>query len=213
MDLGWNGGQGGRVWQKKTNSFFLSCCFITHALGHPVPIPLSLGSSPLHTQQKGMSAMMGLPFSRGEAGILTGVWGWGKRRDNGSCWQGGLPGRGLLGLGGLSGAATVERRVRGPRFTPLPLLTSVSLLWFQSPTPLGERPGAPLPQCLGRSVQPLLSYWAFFQLPSTLLPLWTGFLKPLITKLSSSLKQLYLAEGTGDSVGRNLSITRKGTRP
>lgn len=78
MDLGWNGGQGGRVWQKKTNSFFLSCCFITHALGHPVPIPLSLGSSPLHTQQKGMSAMMGLPFSRGEAGILTGVWGWGR---------------------------------------------------------------------------------------------------------------------------------------
>lgn len=47
-----------------------------------------------------------LPFSTGEAGILTGVGRLGEEwRNSGSCWHGGLPGRRLPELCGLSGCS------------------------------------------------------------------------------------------------------------
>lgn len=190
MDLGLNGDQGGGV-RQENNKILLPQLLLypTCPPWHPVPFPLFFMSSP-HTAEEHVSHIGAL--SRGEAGILTGVKGLGEEwRDNGSFWHRGFPGRGLLELCRLSGAATVQGRSRGPRFmSPLPfLLTSVLLLWFQPPTLLGERPGTQLP---------LLSYLAFFQLPvtQTSLPLWIGFPKLLITKPSFSLKQLYLAEGT-----------------
>lgn len=82
----------------------LSSATSSHMLGHSVPFPLSVGSSPLHIQQKGMSAVLDLPFSRGEAGILTGFVELGEEwRDSGSCWHGGLLGRELLELWGSQG--------------------------------------------------------------------------------------------------------------
>lgn len=141
---------------------------------HPVPFPLQVLSTP-HTAEEYVSHIRAL--SRGETGILTGDWG-----KNGGFWHRRLPGRGLLELCRLSGAATIQGRTKGPRFmSPLPFLLTSVLLWFQPPPLLGERLGTQLP---------LLSYLAFFQLPvtQTPLPCWTGFLKLLITKLSFSLK-------------------------
>lgn len=99
MDVGWNGGQAGGIWQEKT----LLLATSSHMLSHSVPFSLSVGSSPLHTQQKGMSAVLGLPFSRGEAGI-TGFVELGEEwRDSGRFWHGGLLGRELLALWGSQG--------------------------------------------------------------------------------------------------------------
>lgn len=82
----------------------LSLATSSHMLSHSVSFLLSVGSSPLHTQQKGMSAVLGLPFSRGEAGILTGFVEPGEEwRNSGSCWHGGLLDRELPELWGSQG--------------------------------------------------------------------------------------------------------------
>lgn len=111
---------------------------------------------------------------------------------------------GLLELGGLSEAASVQGRMSPSLYIPSPFLTSVLLLWR------GQEPRCP---CVGQECAPCSPIWLSADLYSTLLPLQTGFLKPLITKLSFSLKQLYLAEGTVVTQLEGTHPTRKVTRP
>lgn len=130
MYLGWNGGQSGRVWQKKTNSFFLSCFFITHAFSHPVPIPLSLGilSTP-HAAEGHVSHVGAYPSP--EVVRMGEEW-----RDRGSCWHGGLPG-GAPGTGWALRSCHCSGEDESLPLNPLPFSNfSVAAV---------ERPGAPLP--------------------------------------------------------------------
>lgn len=148
---------------------------------HPVSFPLWVFSTP-HTAKEHVSHIGVL--SRGETGILTGNWG-----KNGGIMEasgiGGFLAGGSWSCAGSQGLPLFRGGLEALALCHLSLLTSV-LLWFQPPTLLGKRLGTQLP---------LLSYLAFFQLPvtQTPLPCWTGFPKLLITKLSFSLKQLYLA--------------------
>lgn len=157
--LRWNGGQSGRVWQKKTNSF--SSALLHHTCPQP-PCPHSSLLSVLSTPRaaEGHVSHVGACPSPEVRQELTALWGWGK--SGGIVEAAGMRAswRGLLELGGLSEAATVQGRMSPSLYIPSAFLTSVLLLWFQSPTPLGEArsPAAPVP---GRECAALLSYLAF----------------------------------------------------
>lgn len=150
-----------------------------------------------------MPAMLGPPFSRGEAGTYSVVGMGAEWRDRGSCWHGGLPGR-APGTGWALRSCQCSGEDESLALHASPFLTSVLLLWR------GQEPRCP---CVGQECAPCSPIWLSADLYSTLLPLQTGFLKPLITKLSFSLKQLYLAEGTVVTQLEGTHPTRKVTRP
>lgn len=199
MGLGWNGGQGGRVWQKKTNSFFLSCCFITHALGHPVPILSPQG--PLHSTCSRRACRPCWPALLQRRGRSSHGLRLGEREGSGSCWCGGLSGGGSWDWVGTQELPLLRGRRETLALQPLPFANSVAAVVSVSHSPWGE----------ARRVQPLLSYWAFFQLPSTLLPLWTGCLKSDHRTFLLPPTVVFSRRDCGDQVGRNPSMTRKGT--
>lgn len=136
---------------------------------------------------------------------------WEEWRDSGSCWHGGLP-----GAGGLSGASTVKGKMRGSLFLhPLPfsnLIVAAVVSVSHSPW-RGQEPRCP---CA----------WAGVCSPCS--PIWLSVSCPLLNSASTSDRisevsdhKTFLLPQTvvfsrrdyGDSVGRNPSIARKGTRP